>query len=66
METDEDILTMVRGAIDAGGAGVSIGRNAFQHHRPDMIVRAISLIVHEDYSVKEALKILDAEKQKKK
>ena len=58
MDTDEDILNMVRGSIDAGCAGVSIGRNAFQHHRPDRIVRAISLIVHEDCSVKEALKVL--------
>jgi predicted phospho-2-dehydro-3-deoxyheptonate aldolase len=61
METDEDILVMVRGSVDAGGAGVSIGRNAFQHHRPDMIVRAISRIVHDDYPVKEALKLLAAE-----
>jgi predicted phospho-2-dehydro-3-deoxyheptonate aldolase len=58
MDTDKDILTMVRGSIDAGSLGVSIGRNAFQHHRPDKIVRAISLIVHENCSVKEALKVL--------
>jgi class I fructose-bisphosphate aldolase len=58
METDEDILTMVRGSLDAGGAGVSIGRNAFQHHAPERIVKSISLMVHEDCSVKEALKLL--------
>jgi predicted phospho-2-dehydro-3-deoxyheptonate aldolase len=58
MDTDKDILTMVKGSIDAGSLGVSIGRNAFQHHRPDKIVRAISLIVHENCSVKEALKVL--------
>lgn len=66
METDEDILVMVKGSIDAGGAGVSIGRNAFQHHRPDMIVRAISHIVHDDYSVKEALKVLEAGAKRKR
>ena len=58
METDEDILNMVRGSLDAGGAGVSIGRNAFQHHAPERIVRAISLLVHEDWPVKDALKML--------
>ena len=58
METDEDILNMVKGSLDAGGAGVSIGRNAFQHHAPELIVKAISLLVHEDCSVKEALKLL--------
>jgi class I fructose-bisphosphate aldolase len=49
---------MVRGSLDAGGAGVSIGRNAFQHHAPERIVRAISLLVHEDWPVKDALKML--------
>ena len=58
METDEDILNMVKGSVDAGGAGVSIGRNAFQHHRPDKIVRAISRIVHDGCSVEEALAVL--------
>lgn len=62
METDEDILNMVRGSLDAGGAGVSIGRNAFQHHSPERIVRSISRMVHENYSVKEALKVLKDKK----
>jgi fructose-bisphosphate aldolase, class I len=46
METDEEILDMVRGSIQAGGAGVSIGRNVFQHDDPEIIVRKISEIVH--------------------
>jgi predicted phospho-2-dehydro-3-deoxyheptonate aldolase len=58
MDTDEDILTMVKGCMDAGGAGVSIGRNVFQHRDPSKIVRAISRIVHKGMAVQEALKIL--------
>lgn len=58
METDEDILKMVKGSVDAGGAGVSIGRNAFQHDRPDRIVRAISRIVHENWGLEDTLKEL--------
>ena len=46
MDTDSDILDMVRGAVAAGGAGVSIGRNVFQHRNPTSIVQAISTIVH--------------------
>ncbi|MBN2157810.1 MAG: class I fructose-bisphosphate aldolase family protein [Spirochaetes bacterium] len=46
METDEEILDMVRGSIEAGGAGVSIGRNIFQHDNPAFIVSKISEIVH--------------------
>ncbi|MBI4496102.1 MAG: class I fructose-bisphosphate aldolase family protein [Deltaproteobacteria bacterium] len=46
MDTDRDILEMVRGSVAAGGSGVSIGRNAFQHQNPDKIIRAICKIVH--------------------
>jgi len=46
METDDEILEMVQGAISAGGAGVSIGRNIFQHENPEDIVRQIASIVH--------------------
>lgn len=62
LDTDEDILEMVAGAMKAGGAGVSIGRNAFQHEDPERIVRAISLIVHEGASVQEAKRALEAGK----
>lgn len=46
MATDEDILKIVKGAMAAGGAGVSIGRNVFQHRDPIAIVKSISKIVH--------------------
>ena len=59
MDSDMEILEMVKGAIDAGGAGVSIGRNVFQHKHPDRIVRAISGIVNDGISVEEGLKILE-------
>ncbi len=58
MNSDRDILEMVRGSIDAGGSGASIGRNVFQHRNPTAMVQAISGIIHEDKSVEEALKIL--------
>ena len=46
---------MVRGAMDAGGAGVSMGRTIFQHDDPERMARAVALIVHEDCSADEAL-----------
>lgn len=58
MDSDQDILEMVKGSIDAGGAGVSIGRNIFQHRDPTRIVKAISSIVHGGASVDDALRIL--------
>ena len=62
METDKDILTMVKGSIEAGGAGVSIGRNAFQHQKPSLIVKAIAGIVHKNATVEEALQIVEKTK----
>jgi DhnA family fructose-bisphosphate aldolase class Ia len=49
---------MVKGAMVAGGAGVSIGRNVFQHKNPSKIVRAICKIVHHGSTVEEGLKEL--------
>jgi class I fructose-bisphosphate aldolase len=58
IETDLDVLEMVKGAMVAGGAGVSIGRNVFQHKHPSRIVRAICKIVHDGSTVQEASKEL--------
>jgi class I fructose-bisphosphate aldolase len=58
MSNDLEILEMVEGAMKAGGRGVSIGRNAFQHENPEAIVRAISAIVHEGKTASEAVKLL--------
>jgi class I fructose-bisphosphate aldolase len=58
MDSDREILEMVKGSIDAGGAGVSIGRNVFQHPSPARMVQAISTIVHDGSSVDAALKVL--------
>lgn len=58
MTSDRDILEMVRGAVDAGGAGASIGRNVFQHRTPRRMVEAICAIVHDDADVDAALAIL--------
>jgi len=58
MSSDREILEMVKGAVEAGGAGVSIGRNIFQHREPSRMVGAISLIVHENAGVEEALGFL--------
>ncbi len=58
MNSDKEILEMVRGAMDAGGAGVSIGRNVFQHENPTKMVKAISAIVFENKGVDEAMEIL--------
>jgi len=62
VETDDELLEMVAGALKAGSAGVSIGRNAFQHVDPEGIVRAISMMVHEGASVSESKAFLESRK----
>ncbi|WP_336021969.1 2-amino-3,7-dideoxy-D-threo-hept-6-ulosonate synthase [Halobellus salinisoli] len=53
--TDRDTVEMVRGAMDAGAAGVSMGRSIFQHEEPEAITRAVSAIVHDDDDVDAAI-----------
>ncbi|NWF92852.1 MAG: class I fructose-bisphosphate aldolase family protein [Syntrophaceae bacterium] len=62
METDRDLLEMVEGAMAAGGAGVSIGRNVFQHRDPTRIVQAIYRIVHQGWPVEECLSDLEVKR----
>jgi predicted phospho-2-dehydro-3-deoxyheptonate aldolase len=58
MGSDEDIFKMVRDALAAGAAGVSIGRNAFQHKNPAKMVQALSKMVHKGATVEEAVKTI--------
>jgi fructose-bisphosphate aldolase/2-amino-3,7-dideoxy-D-threo-hept-6-ulosonate synthase len=61
-ETTMDILQMVKDSITAGGAGLSIGRNVFQHQDPTKMAKALSALVHKETSVDEALNILGESK----
>jgi len=58
MGSDEEIFRMVEGALKAGAAGVSIGRNAFQHKNPTKMVQVLSKMVHHGASVEEAIDML--------
>lgn len=55
MESDQTVLEMVRGAMEAGASGTSIGRNVFQHNDPSSMVSALAMIVHRNASVEEAI-----------
>ncbi|MEK6959381.1 MAG: 2-amino-3,7-dideoxy-D-threo-hept-6-ulosonate synthase [archaeon] len=54
--TDREVLQMIRDAMDAGAAGVAMGRNAFQHKEPKKIINAASLVIHKGYSAEKAMK----------
>ncbi|WP_137283607.1 2-amino-3,7-dideoxy-D-threo-hept-6-ulosonate synthase [Halorussus salinisoli] len=55
-EGDQATLEAVRGAMDAGAAGVSMGRSVFQHDDPEAITQAVSGVVHDGRSAEDALR----------
>ncbi|MFO8031034.1 MAG: 2-amino-3,7-dideoxy-D-threo-hept-6-ulosonate synthase [Desulfohalobiaceae bacterium] len=58
LEDRKDLLQMVYESIQAGGAGLSVGRNIFQDNEPGRLVHALHQVVHEDMQVGEALQLL--------
>ncbi len=65
MDSDIAVLNMVNDAIEVGAAGISIGRNVFQHRRPALMVAALSAIVHDRMPVEEAVDILNKSLERK-
>ncbi|MBA3028926.1 MAG: fructose-bisphosphate aldolase [Desulfobacteraceae bacterium] len=59
MENDRDILQMAYDANQAGGAGLSVGRNIFQAKEPSLLVKALHGIIHENQTVEQAITILE-------
>ena len=48
-----DALQMARNAIDAGAAGVDMGRNIFQSEAPIAMIQAVRQVVHDNLSARE-------------
>jgi DhnA family fructose-bisphosphate aldolase class Ia len=58
MNSDMDVLNMVHDSLEAGGHGVSMGRNIFQHKNIRGMMSAVSDIVLHGATVEEAAKHL--------
>jgi DhnA family fructose-bisphosphate aldolase class Ia len=56
---EEQLLTEIKEALDAGGAGIAMGRNIWGHEDPARYASAIARIIHEGCSVQAALKELN-------
>ena len=54
--TDEAFLKQVKGVIDAGGSGLAVGRNVWQHDRPLEMATALRQVIFGGQSVETALK----------
>jgi class I fructose-bisphosphate aldolase len=64
MASDHEVLQMVWESLDAGGAGLSVGRNVFGSDSVPQLCRALSAIVHEGLSVRDALDRLHADSRR--
>ena len=63
-DDEKGIFTMIRESLEAGGAGVSVGRNVFQHDNPRLMMKAIFKLVHKKISVAEALEVVHADERR--
>ncbi len=59
LDTTRAFLQMVHDSLEAGGAGLSVGRNVFQHKNPTNLVQALATVVHEGYGVDDALALIE-------
>lgn len=57
---DEELLTRMQLAIEAGAVGCSVGRNIFQHKNPRAMTRALSRVIRERWNARDALAELRA------
>ena len=56
--SDKELLERMEQGMRAGGVGCSVGRNIFQHEDPFAITGALSRVIHERWTAKEALQEL--------
>ena len=58
VDSDRDVLAMVRDAMDAGASGIMMGRNIWDHDNVAGMTAALAAIIHEDASVDDAYKLV--------
>jgi DhnA family fructose-bisphosphate aldolase class Ia len=55
--TTRELFAEVRAALDAGAAGVTMGRNIWQSDDPEAMTAALAALIHEDVTVEQAMSI---------
>lgn len=53
-----EFIQMVEDSLKAGGSGLSVGRNIFQHNNPALLSSALSALVHQEKSLDEVMDML--------
>jgi 3-hydroxy-5-phosphonooxypentane-2,4-dione thiolase len=62
LATELDVFNLTHDALQAGAAGVDMGRNIWQNDNPVAMIKAVRAIVHQRTTVKEALEIFKKNK----
>ena len=60
---DKDVLELTFNAINEGASGVDMGRNIWQSDYPVAMIKAVRAIVHNGFTIQEALDLLMKEKK---
>ncbi|MFW5905928.1 MAG: aldolase, partial [Halodesulfurarchaeum sp.] len=55
---ERSFLESVRAVLDAGGAGLAVGRNVWQRENPNEMLDALEALIHEDATVDAALEFV--------
>ena len=58
IDSDLRLFQMVYDSLQAGGAGLSIGRNVFDHPRRVTLMKALNAMVHSNATVADAMTIM--------
>jgi len=59
LATELDALKLTHDAIQAGAAGVDMGRNIWQSDHPVAMIKAVKAVVHQNLTVKEATELFN-------
>lgn len=49
MKTEDDVVALARGVVDAGAAGVAFGRNVWGSEKPRQLVERLRAAIHEEH-----------------
>jgi class I fructose-bisphosphate aldolase len=60
LDNTRDLVQMVHDSIQAGGAGLSIGRNIFQAEKPSKVIQALHGVVHQDWEISQAMELIES------
>ncbi len=64
MTSDREVLQMVWESLQAGGSGISIGRNVFGADNVPQMCRALAGIIHANLSVQAALDLMQSNQER--